>query len=93
MTSTRHLNPVEEIMSTMPDGIRPPSGSGAPPAGVEAGHLYAYKGGERMGTAYAQADGSFTLKVRGVTAAFPTANAAALTFTHMTYSCPTCGGK
>jgi hypothetical protein len=63
--------------------------AGALPAGVEAGHAYAYSGHGRMGTAWANADGTFTAKARGggLPHAWATTHAASLRWTHATLPC------
>ncbi len=67
------------------------SGPGSLPEGVLAGHRHAYRCGSRAGVAYAQPDGSWTMKPGGVVADWITRNAAHATFVHAPYECAGCG--
>jgi len=82
--------PAQAILDTIPQGARPTAGAGILP-GIEAGHRYSYRCGSRMGQAYAQPDGSWSLKPGGVTAEWITRNAAAADFVHAPYECKGCG--
>jgi len=87
---TDTLNPAEAILATIPAGIAPTQGTGILP-GILPGHRYSYRCGSRMGQAYAQPDGSWSLKPGGVTADWITRNAASADFVHAPYECKGCG--
>jgi hypothetical protein len=84
------VSPAQAILDTIPAGVAAERGTGLLP-GIEAGHRYSYRCGSRMGVAYAQADGSWTLKPGGITADWLTRNAAAADFVHAVYECAGCG--
>lgn len=72
-------------------------------ADLQPGHRYSYRGGARMGTVYAQADGTLTkgpgakgqqangARVDAVVVDWPTRNREGLTFAHAPASCRGCG--
>jgi hypothetical protein len=85
------VSPAQAILDTIPVQALP-APAGQVPEGLEAGHLYAYRGGSRMGTVYVAADGRMTSKPNGggMPHAWAQAYAPALVWTHLVATCPAC---